>query len=161
MSEVTRPPRVCHVMSADLWAGAEVQVATVATYLVSRHVQLSAVLFNEGRLAEHLRSLDVDVEVVDERRQSPLALLRHVTRFLRKRRVDVVHTHRNKDCVIGAVAAKLAGVPHVVRTIHGMAEPMRGWDRAKYAAYELLDRTALWLLVDRVITVSRHMADAL
>ena len=30
------PPRlrVCHVMSADLWAGAEVQVATVASYLV-------------------------------------------------------------------------------------------------------------------------------
>ncbi len=161
MPETTRPLRVCHVMSADLWAGAEVQVATVAAHLVSQHVQLSAVLFNEGRLAESLRALGIEVEVLDERRHGSIALLARVTRFLRARGFDVVHTHRNKDCVVGAVAAKLAGVPHVVRTIHGMAEPMRGWQRAKYSAYELLDRTILWLLVDRVITVSRHMADAL
>ena len=161
MPETTRPLRVCHVMSADLWAGAEAQVATVATHLVSQQVRLSAVLFNEGRLAERLRSLGVEVEVLDERRHGSIVLLARLTRFLRARGFDVVHTHRNKDCVVGALAAKLAGVPHVVRTIHGMAEPMLGWDRAKYFVYELLDRTVLWLLVDRVVTVSRHMADAL
>ena len=31
-----RALRVCHVMSADLWAGAEVQVATTAAYLMAR-----------------------------------------------------------------------------------------------------------------------------
>ena len=148
-------------MSADLWAGAEVQLATVAAHLVTEPVQLSAVLFNEGRLAGRLRSIGVDVEVLDERRHSSIALLVRLVRFLRARRVDVVHTHRNKDCVIGALAAKFAGVPHVVRTIHGMPEPMRGWNRAKYAVYEVLDRTILWGVVDRVITVSRQMAAAL
>ena len=34
---VTPVIRVCHVMSADLWAGAEVQVATIASYLAERH----------------------------------------------------------------------------------------------------------------------------
>src|SRR5438093_374051 len=52
--------RVCHIVSGDLWAGAEVQVATVASYLVERpDVNLSAVLLNEGRLASELRRLGV------------------------------------------------------------------------------------------------------
>jgi glycosyltransferase involved in cell wall biosynthesis/protein-tyrosine-phosphatase len=156
-----RPPRVCHVMSADLWAGAEVQVATLASALVSEGVPLSAVLFNEGRLAARLRRAGVEVEVFDEHRNGALALLARTTRFLRTRRFDIVHTHRNKDGVIGTLAAKLAGVPHVVRTVHGLAEPMRGWERAKYLAYELLDRSLLWFFADRTIAVSRHVARAL
>lgn len=148
-------------MSADLWAGAEVQVATLASYLAAERVQLSAVLFTEGRLAERLRGAGVEVEVFDERRHGALTLLARTTRFLRVRRFDLVHTHRNKDGVIGTVAAKLAGVPHVVRTVHGLAEPMRGWVRAKYLAYELLDRSLLWFFADRTIAVSRHVAKVL
>ena len=30
------PKNICHVMTADLWAGAEVQLATTASYLVER-----------------------------------------------------------------------------------------------------------------------------
>ena len=85
MSETMRPLRVCHVMSADLWGGAEVQVATVASYLAS-HVQLSAVLFNEGRLAAELRAIGVEVEVLDEARHGSVALTAQLRRFLRHRR---------------------------------------------------------------------------
>ena len=156
-----RPLRVCHVMSADLWAGAEAQVATLASSLAAEGVPLSAVLFNEGPLAERLRRAGVEVAVFDERRHGALALLARTTAFLRARRFDIVHTHRNKDGVIGTLAAKLAGVPRVVRTVHGLAEPMHGWERAKYLAYEVLDRSLLWLFADRTIAVSRHVAKAL
>lgn len=149
-------------MSADLWAGAEVQVATTVSYLVERSgVHVIAVLLNEGRLAEELRRLGVEVAVVDEHRHSSLEILRFLTRFLRDRDVDVVHTHRYKDTVLGAIAAKLTGVPHVIRTVHGLREPMRGWDRAKFSAYEALDKLALWCFADRVIAVSRSMAETL
>ena len=54
--------RVCHVMTADLWAGAEVQLLTTASYLAARpDLSLTAVLFNEGRLADELRRLGVAV----------------------------------------------------------------------------------------------------
>src|SRR5436190_22657613 len=47
--------RICHVMTADLWAGAETQVATIASYLVKRpEVTLTAVLLNEGWLSREL-----------------------------------------------------------------------------------------------------------
>jgi glycosyltransferase involved in cell wall biosynthesis/protein-tyrosine-phosphatase len=154
--------RVCHIMSADLWAGAEVQVATVASYLVERpDVNLTAVLLNEGPLARELRRLGVSVTIVDETRYNAARILTRLTRFLRANEFEVVHTHRYKDNVLGAVAAKLAGVPHVIRTVHGLNEPTRGWARAKAWAYDALDRATLWCFADRIIAVSKRMAETL
>jgi glycosyltransferase involved in cell wall biosynthesis/protein-tyrosine-phosphatase len=174
LDTVARPPRatagaraaerlrVCHVMSADLWAGAEVQVATVASYLVEApDVELTAVLLNDGPLAAELRRLGVPVTVIDERTNGPLAILAALTRYLRARPVDVVHTHRGKDTVLGALAARLAGVRGLVRTVHGHREPMRGWDRVKFGAYEALDTWTLRCLADRVVAVSRRLASSL
>lgn len=154
--------RVCHVMSADLWAGAEVQVATVASYLVGQpDMHLSAVLLNEGPLACELRRLGVQVKVIDEHQNSAIRILSFLTRFLRDHDIEIVHTHRNKDSVLGILAAKLAGVPHVIRTVHGLTEPMTGWDRAKFRAYEALDKGTLLCFADRIIAVSKRMAETL
>jgi glycosyltransferase involved in cell wall biosynthesis/protein-tyrosine-phosphatase len=154
--------RICHIMSADLWAGAEVQVAASAAYLVRRPgVSLNAVLLNNGRLATELCRLGVDVTIVDERRHTAPRILSTLTKILREKRPDLVHTHRYKDSVLGAVAAKLAGVPYVVRTVHGLAEPMAGWSRLKFRAYEAVDRATLQCLADLVIGVSKGIADSL
>src|SRR5262245_21640937 len=153
--------RVCHVMSADLWAGAEVQLATVASYLVERpDVELSAVLLNEGPLAGELRRLGVPVTVIDERRTTAAGIFVTLARLLRERPVDIVHTHRYKDTVLASVAARLAGVPGLVRTVHGQAEPMRVWARLKFRAYEALERLALRLFADRIVAVSWRMAES-
>ena len=54
-------------MSADLWAGAEVQLATTAAYLAEQpDVSMTAVLFNDGPLADRLRQLGIPVTIVDE-----------------------------------------------------------------------------------------------
>ena len=154
--------RVCHIVSGDLWAGAEVQVATVASYLVEQpDVNLSAVLLNEGRLASELRRLGVQVTVIDESRNSAVRIVALLTRYLREHHVEVVHTHRYKESVVGSIAAKLAGVPHVIRTVHGMPEPMRGWDRVKAWAYGAVDRATLWWFADLIIAVSKRMAETL
>ena len=154
--------RICHVMSADLWAGAEVQVATMAAYQARQSgVSVSAVLFNDGPLARELRRLGVPVTIIDETRTGALGIVSGLTRFFREHRIDLVHTHRYKDSVLGALAAKLVGVPHVVRTVHGLREPMAGWSAVKFRVYEALDRAMLLFFADLVIAVSRGMADTL
>jgi L-malate glycosyltransferase len=156
------PIRVCHVMTADLWAGAEVQVATLASYLVARpEVQVSAVLFNDGWLASELRAVGITVAVVDEHLHTPLGIVHFLTRFFRRHRIDLIHTHRYKDNVLGSIAAAVAGVPYVIRTVHGRPEPMRGWDWLKFQLYQSLDLAALWSRADRVVAVSKRMVDAL
>ena len=149
-------------MTADLWAGAEVQVATTASYLVERpDVCLSVVLFNDGRLAAELRTLGIDVAIIDETRHGAAGIVTFLAEFFRDRRIELVHTHRYKDTVLGTIAAKLAGVPCIVRTMHGLREPMRGWNQVKFRAYEALDRLVLRCFANRVIAVSQRMADVL
>ena len=134
-----RTLRVCHVASGDSRASAagnDVQLATTASYLIGRpDVTLTAVLLNEGPLARELRRHGVEVAVVDETRTSTLGILRFLIRFLKEHQIDLVHTHRDRDNVLGTLAAKLAGTPHVVRTVHG-----RGDRQASMAPWNNLAR---------------------
>jgi glycosyltransferase involved in cell wall biosynthesis/protein-tyrosine-phosphatase len=154
--------RICHVMTADLWAGAEVQLATTASYLVEQpDLRVFAVLFNDGRLASELRQLGVEVAVFDETRLGSLRIVRSLTALLRERQIDLVHTHRYKDTVLGTIAATLAGVPHVIRTMHGLREPMTGWDHLKFRGYEVMEKVMVRCFADRVVAVSKRMAATL
>jgi len=157
-----RQLRVCHIMSADLWAGAEVQLATTAAHLVKESaVSVSAVLLNEGQLAANLRRLGVPVAILDETRINSLGILIGLVRILREQRIDLVHTHRYKDTVLGLMAARIAGVPHAVRTMHGLPEPMKRWAHLKFGLYEALEKVALRFWADQVIAVSKDMAGIL
>jgi len=54
---------------------------------------------------------------------NPLADVRaffELVRILRRERFDIVHTHNPKPGVLGRIAARLAGVPCVVNTVHGL-----------------------------------------
>lgn len=63
------------------------------------------------------------VAVPMTRRVTPLhdlASLLSLWRVLRRERFDVVHTHTPKPALFGQLAARLAGVPVIVNTLHGL-----------------------------------------
>jgi len=152
------PLKVVHMISGDLWAGAESQAFTLLSQLRrAEGVRLSAIVLNEGRLAAQLRDLSIPVHVVDERRLDPLRILVAVRALLANDGCDILHTHRYKENVIGAFASRMAGRPRLVKTVHGLVEHFFGFRRFKSGFTAVVDRTVTRRYFDRVICVSEDM----
>jgi glycosyltransferase involved in cell wall biosynthesis len=119
--------RVLHVASGDLWAGAEVMLHALATAQSrSQDTAVAVLLFNEGKLAHKLRSAGMQVFIHPEQRLNSLRLLMRTRRTVRTFKPDIVHTHRIKEDVIGALATFPSGRGiRLVRTVHGADEVTR------------------------------------
>lgn len=150
--------RVCHLASGDLWAGAEVQLATLLSGLVRRDdLELGVILFNNGVLAERIRELDIPLWVIEESRHNSLSLLLQTRRLLENERFSVLHTHRYKENILGTAAARMAGVAACVCTIHGLAEPFSGLKQLKALLYRGLNHWVYRHWMKRIIAVSHDI----
>jgi len=80
-----------------------------------------------------------------------------LTRFLKKNNYHIVHTHNSKAGFVGRLAARLAGVPVIIHTVHGFAfhreEPP--WRRWLFKNLEIL--ASRWC--DRMIFISQPLID--
>lgn len=146
---------MCHLAHADLWAGAEVQLTTLLACLADvSDVEVSAVLLNEGQVANELRRIGIAVTVFSEQQHSSLNILVKLARYFRTNAPDIIHTHKYKDNILGAIAARFAGHAQVVRTIHGLIEPFVGLAYLRMILYEWVDWTTNICMVNKVIAVS-------
>ncbi len=153
---------VCHVISGDLWAGAEAQAAALLKALARRpELDLRAILLNEGELARRLRDSGIEVRVIPESGHGFFQILNEAAEFLRARPVEILHSHRYKENVLAALLARRCGIPHLVCTRHGAPEPFQGWRHLKHGAVQVLDRLTARFAADRIISVSQELRDRL
>ena len=149
---------ICHVAVGDLWAGAEVQLKVLLSKLVRKaEINLSVILFNEGRLKKEIAALGVPVKVFPENRWGSGKIFLELVREFKKSNIRIIHTHKYKDTILAAPAAKLCGIPHVVRTVHGLREPFAGLQAFKMSCYEAIERTVHRHCVDSIIGVSSQI----
>jgi glycosyltransferase involved in cell wall biosynthesis len=79
----------------------------------------------EGNLHDEARAAGVDLQLMRELVR-PIAPLRDtitlakLTALCRRGRYDIVHTHSSKAGILGRLAARVAGVPIVVHTLHSL-----------------------------------------
>jgi len=156
------PLRVCHFASGDLWAGAEVQIATLLGALKQfPDLELSAVLLNRGRLSDELGRQGIPVTICDESRLGIARLLMAVTRHLRESRPHILHSHRYKEHILGALAGKLSHDPLTVQTYHGLEENLSGWAGLKMKLYNRVNVAVGKLTADGVVGVSSEITHIL
>lgn len=146
---------VCHLASGDLWAGAEVQLATLIAGLTKfQDVRLTVILLNSGILADRLGECGIPVRILEERSHNAVQLLFQIRRILSEERFDILHTHRYKENILGGLAGAMVGVPHQIRTVHGMREPFVGFKSVKSRVYRMLDMLVARSRIKMSIAVS-------
>lgn len=158
---MTTALRVLHIASGDLWAGAEAQAFTLMSSLNRiPGTEVAAVLMNEGMLADKLRSAGIDVYVVDERKAGSLRIFSSLRSILLRWQPDVIHTHREKENVLGCLGNRMCQDVPSVRTVHGGKEQLATLGRrsVRNRLVDYIDRWCGRVLQQRVIAVTSELA---
>lgn len=122
-NSVSTPISITHIISGDLWAGAEVQVYNLCQALSAlTDVAVNAVVFNPGILHDKLVDLGIPVTLADETKTGPLSIAKAIATHCKTQGTDIVHTHGFKENVLGVLGKELVRVPYSVRTVHGNPE---------------------------------------
>jgi glycosyltransferase involved in cell wall biosynthesis len=151
------PMRVVHLIPGEQWAGAEVQAVTLIRELCHTGVDVRAIVFHHGKTAAVLERMGIDVTVIDQRAVGVSGCLHRLGQRLQSVRPTVVHVHRYRETVLAAAALRQGAGPPLVRTVHGLPEPYRGWKAAKMALYRGLEWTAIRASRAILIAVSENV----
>jgi len=115
--------KVFHLISGDLWAGAEAMAFNLLSHLKGYpDLDLVTILLNEGRLAGNLREIGITVHVIDEKQFSFWEIVRRTRAILRTSPPDLIHSHRYKENILAALAAGFSGGIKLIATQHGLPE---------------------------------------
>ncbi|MFZ2799442.1 MAG: glycosyltransferase, partial [Syntrophorhabdus sp.] len=92
---------VMHIISGDLWAGAESQAYTFlkALYKTNKY-NLTSVVFNKGELFRRLVQEGLDVYLIDESRYNTIQILWRIMDLIRNLEPDIIHTHKYKGNIL-------------------------------------------------------------
>jgi glycosyltransferase involved in cell wall biosynthesis len=115
-----RPLCIAQMIESDEPGGAELVLVELAVELRRRGHRVITIGPSKGVgwLGERLRERGFEMDTFSIRRPVDWRCLRDLTRLLRSRGVDLVHSHEFTMCVYGAASARLLRVPHVT-TMHG------------------------------------------
>ena len=158
--------KICHVITRMIIGGAQENTLLTCRGLVEKGHDVTLLTGPtdgpEGKLLEKYQvpGLRIVEEPTLVREISPWTDLRSIFRlqkFFEKERFDVVHTHSSKAGVSGRIAARRAGVPLVMHTVHGQAFHQYQ-SRLKNAIYILGEKVAA-RYCDRILAVAQAMID--
>jgi len=154
--------KICHVISGDLWAGAEVQAYTLLRGLKEhKGADVEAVVLNPGRLYDKLSETEIPVHLVDENRNGYGGIKRILIGIFDQIKPDIVHTHRYKENILGATAAKECNISHLVQTVHGIHEALKGFKQLKMRFYMFLNIRLTRRHFSKIIAVSGDIENTL
>lgn len=145
---MNQPLRIAHIITRLILGGA--QENTLYTVIGQQRTPGFVVTLIvgaedavEGDLTAQARASNVDLVVVPSlvrpvRPLTDMRALMDLYRLLRKGRYDIVHTHSSKAGIIGRIAARMAGVPIVVHTLHSLVfhEYQPGWKNWIYVRFK-------------------------
>jgi glycosyltransferase involved in cell wall biosynthesis len=114
---------VLYIFAALPIGGAEqVLVTEVAGLDKSRYRPIVSVLSEKGPIGELIEKMGIPVFPLGrmKRNQFDYGIIRDLKEIMRREKVQLVHTHLYDGGKYGRLAARLAGVPAIVHTVHNI-----------------------------------------
>ncbi len=115
---------IVHTEWSDGFGGQEHRILLECREMTRRGHRATIVCRPEAELFPKAREAGIPVVTVPIRSSADLSAIRTLFRLFRREKVDVVNTHSGKDSWVGSIAAKVAGVPLLIRTRH-ISVPIR------------------------------------
>jgi glycosyltransferase involved in cell wall biosynthesis len=111
-----RPMRVLHLLATGNVGGAQGSAMDLMRRLDPRRFAVEAVYMTDGPAVARTDELGISVTVLDE--PDDRIAVRRLVAHLREREPDLLHAHMYRAELLGARAARLAGTPVTVATVH-------------------------------------------
>lgn len=124
--------RVVHIIGGGEFGGAEEHIIDLLKQLKNSHVDCEVICFYDSLFAQMLRDLDIPVLVLDYGRFD-MRLLFGLSKALKERNPDIIHTHGVKANFFTRLAAKKLNESIVITTVHSLLK----YDYAHPVSYKL------------------------
>ncbi|MDD2941921.1 MAG: glycosyltransferase [bacterium] len=148
--------RALHIVSGDLWGGAEAQAGLILSGLTGYSWQGAVLLFNDGVVADRYRKAEIECGVLKEK-GGTLSLIRQALTTARTINPDIIVTHGYKEAFIGACLSFFLRRPLVTQH-HGATELNRGFSACRMYCYQKLHRFISRFIASRVVTISHALS---
>ncbi len=144
---------VCHIISGDVWGGAEAQAYSLIHELHKDPlVNPCAITFNDGALATKFKNCSIPHQVICETTSSTLKIIRDIFRYLKEQKINIVHVHGFKEAFLGGIAARLQKQDvKIIRTFHG-----KGLTNSNFK-YRFIEKLNGRFFSDQLIAVSADL----
>ena len=119
--------RILHTEWSDGWGGQERRVINEIAGMIQRGHHVVLATRPQCRIAKEAAARDIPVIFLDMKSKFDLGSILKLARYLRTEQIQIVNTHSGIDSWQGALAAKLAKVPVLVRTRHLNLPLKRSW----------------------------------
>ncbi len=110
--------RILHTEWSDGLGGQEKRVLAEAAGLIERGHYVALVCREHARIRNEAARLGINIHAIPMRRTYDIAGIIALAKYLKQEKFDIVNTHSGVDSWIGGIAAKIAGVPVLIRTRH-------------------------------------------
>jgi glycosyltransferase involved in cell wall biosynthesis len=121
--------KVLHIITLFSVGGATETVVSIAKGLKDNGYDVTIVsgshIASEGNMLPIAKEFGLKVIIIPDLKRNihpiyDLKSLFHLKRIIKEGKFDIVQTHSSKAGIIGRFAARLAGVKHIVHTVHGL-----------------------------------------
>ncbi len=152
--------RILHIISGDLWAGAETQAYLLLKALrEEKGLEVQAMLFNQGILYDRLKDLGIEVHLVEEH-SGFIKMVKESKRTTDPNPPDLVVSHGYKEAFI-AYFLKRKYRAKFVTMYHGLSEVYSGFKQIKSSIFLGLQSFLARHISNGIITISNTLASEL